>query len=123
MARLKPCPSLESLFPEPLRSPKRSCAVQTGQLEILIWTRVKFRRPCETEFVDFGPHRRYLAPLRLNPCPSFSTFWKNVRTKRTMRTKSAPGFVGHWGLGAIPGRLVAKKVSFFYHHTSRVSSG
>jgi hypothetical protein len=38
------------------------------------------------------------------------SFWKNVRTKRTMRTKSRLVPVVHWGLGAILGRLVAKKV-------------
>jgi hypothetical protein len=49
--------------------------------------------------------------------------WKNVRTKRTMRTKSAPGSVVHRRLGAIWGGLVLKKVKSFYHQTSRVSKG
>jgi hypothetical protein len=32
-ARLKPCPSLDGLFPELLGSPKGSCAGQIGQFE------------------------------------------------------------------------------------------
>src|SRR5258708_34721796 len=43
-ARLNPCPSLDSLFPS------LSGAVQIGQPKNLIWTGVKFSRPCGTQF-------------------------------------------------------------------------
>jgi hypothetical protein len=50
MARLNPCPSLDSLFQKLLGSMKASCTVQIGQLKNLIWTSLKFSRPCGTEF-------------------------------------------------------------------------
>src|SRR5450631_2952530 len=37
-ARLKPCPSFDSLFPSLLGSVKASCAVQIGRLKNLNWT-------------------------------------------------------------------------------------
>jgi hypothetical protein len=41
---------LDGLFPELLGSPKAPALVKLASLKNLIWTGLKFRRPCGTEF-------------------------------------------------------------------------
>ncbi len=49
-ARLKPCPSLDGVFPELLGSPKGPALSKLASLKNLIWTGLRFSRPYGTHF-------------------------------------------------------------------------